>query len=124
VTAIARVSRGTGARAMRASSIVALPRSAAVTVSSEKAPSRWPAGPRKRAVTSARSSLNRKPPSSAESRTVTPARASISGAQLETSTTWVALAAPDGPAAKNASPAPSAAAASSEGKATRPTTVP
>ena len=55
---------------------------------------------------------------------VTPARPSISGAQPETSTTCVAVAAPDGPPAKNASPAPSIEATSSVGNATSPTTVP
>ncbi len=93
-------------------------------MSSENPPSRAPEGPRKRAVTTARSLLSRKPPSSADSRILTPTRASISGAQPDTSITWVALAAPEGPPAKNASPAPRADAASSDGKATSPTTVP
>ena len=124
MTAIARVSRGTRRLPSRGVSIVAFARSAAVTLSSENPPSRAPDGPRKCADTSARSLLSRKPPSSADSRIATPTRASISGAQPETSTTCVALAAPDGPAAKNASPAPSTEAASIDGNATRPTTVP
>ena len=77
-------------------SIVALPRSAGVTVSSETA-SPVPHGPRNRADITAPSALFRKPPSSAESRIVAPARPSISGAHLETSTTCGAAAPPRRP---------------------------
>ena len=124
VTAIVRVSRGTARRRNRAESIVALPRSAAVTMSSANAPSRRPNASRKRAVTSAWSSLARKPPSSADRRMTAPERASISGAQRETSTTWRSVAGPPGPAAKNARPPRSVLAASSDGNANSPDTVP
>ncbi len=124
VTTMRRVKRGTTARADRDASIVVRPRSAAFTVPNVIAPSRAPSALRKCAITTAWSSLARKPPSSADSRITAPERASISGAQRDTSTTWRRLAGPPGPAAKNAWPARSVAAASSVGNANTPATVP